>query len=158
MDYSSIQQQELPPSSMIQRQLGYCSYSSCSLFSNGCASPYSSSKVSIQQTSATTWKLFSELSNSDNQWTETFCVKCTHAVSGVEVTVDSIKLVKLMRLGPCGWRQVRFLPGGSTQWYPSTDLLAGTDEFGDNTDNSATWSIPFSQLSFDQFLFTSNNN
>ena len=70
----------------------------------------------------TTWKLLSEDSYSDSQWTETFCLKCTHAASGVEVTVDSIKIVKLAKLGgQCGWRQVRFLPEGSSNWFQSTD-------------------------------------
>ena len=159
MDFSANQQEEVPQTSNVQKQLKYCSYSSCALFTTGCLNSYTSGKVSVQQTSASTWTLQNEDANSDSQWTETICLKCTHATSGVEVTVDSIKIIKLAKLGgQCGWRLVRFWPGGSTSWFQSTDQLAGTDVFGDNTDNSAAWSIPFSQLTFDQFLFTTNNH
>ena len=127
MDFSANQQEEVPQTSNVQKQLKYCSYSSCALFATGCTSSYTSGKASVQQSSASTWTLQNEDANSDSQWTETICLKCTHAISGIEVTVDSIKIIKLAKLSQCGWRHVRFLPEASTNWFASKDQMAGTD-------------------------------
>ena len=49
------------------------------------------------------------------------------------------------------------MPAGSVLWYPATDLLAGTDVFGDNTDNTVAWGIKYDHLAFDQFMFKTEN-
>ena len=57
----------------------------------------------------------------------------------------------------CGWTHVRFLPGGSTKWFETTDQMAGTDSYGDSSSYIVGWSIPFSTMAFDQLLFMTNN-
>ena len=63
---------------------------------------------------------------------------------------------------PCVWNQVRYMPEtcpASPFWYSSTDYLAGTDSLGDQTktDKVLPWIIPYSDASYDQILFTTNN-
>ena len=50
-----------------------------------------------------------------------------------------------------GCFHVRHTPSG--QWHPATDDLLGTDAYGESNFNSAPWSIPFSRMSFSEFLF-----
>ena len=57
----------------------------------------------------------------------------------------------------CGWNMVKFLPPISTKWYKGKDRLAGTDVYGDPTQNNAAWSIYFNDLQFDQFKFATND-
>lgn len=42
-----------------------------------------------------------------------------------------------------GWRLVRHLPPGSTEWHPATDHLQGTDSYGNSSVDSVAWSVPF---------------
>ena len=64
MDISLTQKQELPAYTRIQKQLKWCSYSTCALFENDCSTQLVSNKVSISPTPPT-WKIFNELSNSN---------------------------------------------------------------------------------------------
>ena len=59
--------------------------------------------------------------------------------------------------GVCGWKKVRHLPQGSSTWYPSTDRLAGTDVFGDSSDDSAAWGVKFDTMTFNTMMFATNN-
>ena len=42
-----------------------------------------------------------------------------------------------------GWRLVRHLPAGSTAWHPAVDHLEGTETYGNSSDDSVAFSIPF---------------
>ena len=57
------------------------------------------------------------------------------------------------------WTRVRHLPSGSPGWHPSTDRLAGTDIYGDSSDDGVAWSIDFESAApgYDQFLFASGD-
>ena len=50
------------------------------------------------------------------------------------------------------WVKVRHVPSGDT-WHPATDQLLGTDSYGTPYDDTNAWTIPFSDLEYDQFLF-----
>ena len=63
--FSATPKQEIPTASNIARQLTHCQYSSCTLFDSDCTTPYSSNKLSIEQSPM---KLFSELSESVAEW------------------------------------------------------------------------------------------
>ena len=41
----------------------------------------------------------------------------------------------------CGWRIVKFMPPGSTEWYGGNDRLSGEYVEGDPSDNTKRWSI-----------------
>ena len=51
---------------------------------------------------------------------------------------------------------VRHQPALAT-WGPATDQLAGTDVFGDPSDNSKPWSIKFADKDFEEFLFATGD-
>jgi hypothetical protein len=53
-----------------------------------------------------------------------------------------------------GWRRVRHLPP-SDSWHPATDSLAGTDQYGNASLDSAAWSVSFG--TFDEFLFATGD-
>jgi len=57
-----------------------------------------------------------------------------------------LMMIKTLQAQVCNWVHVRFLPVDTTNWYPSTDMMAGTDTFGDSTDNSGAWGVQFSHL------------
>jgi hypothetical protein len=54
--------------------------------------------------------------------------------------------------GVNGWRLVRFLPPTSGKWYKPNDNLAGTVTYGNPTDFTSEFSLPFGK--FDEFLFS----
>ena len=56
-----------------------------------------------------------------------------------------------------GWRLVRHLPSTATAWHPSTDDLQGTDTYGDPSDDSVAWSVPFNLSHVGEFLFASGD-
>jgi hypothetical protein len=43
------------------------------------------------------------------------------------------------------------------KWHPATDYLAGTQAYGIPFNYQNNWSIKFSHMNFDQFLFTSGD-
>jgi hypothetical protein len=57
-----------------------------------------------------------------------------------------------------GWTLVRHVPAGNS-WHPSTDRLAGTETYGDSTDDSAPWSLDFETTvpSWDEFMFATGD-
>ena len=56
------------------------------------------------------------------------------------------------KTGVKGWRLVRFLPPTSGKWYKANDNLAGTAIYGNPTDFTSEFSLPFGN--FDEFLFS----
>ena len=56
----------------------------------------------------------------------------------------------------CGWIAVRFVKSG-TAWHPAKDHLLGTSVYGTANDDSNNWSVKFSDMTFNQFLFTSGD-
>ena len=77
-------------------------------------------------------------------------------MSGGTIKLDSILFLK-QKQSVCGWMKVRHLPESWPNWYPSSDQVAGTDNFGDPMDDLIAWSIEFSTLTYDQLMFTTNN-
>ena len=55
-----------------------------------------------------------------------------------------------------GWMHVRHLPK-SMKWYKAKDQLAGTEEYGTPYDEDQEWTIPFNNVEFNQFLFSSGD-
>ena len=57
-----------------------------------------------------------------------------------------------------GWTKVRHTPSGNTG-HPATDLLVGTETYGDSSDDSVAWSIDFESAApgYNQFLFSSGD-
>ena len=56
------------------------------------------------------------------------------------------------------WTRVKHVPTGSNTMYQGGDQLAGTNEYGSSTDDTANWSIPFENLTFDKFMFADGNH
>jgi hypothetical protein len=58
-----------------------------------------------------------------------------------------------------GWVRVRHVPAGNN-WHPATDNLAGTDVYGNESDDASAWSVNFEAAvpNYDQFLFSSGDN
>ena len=54
------------------------------------------------------------------------------------------------------WKEVRHAVQGQ-HWHPATDQLVGTDTYGTPYDESSTWTIPFANDDFSEFLFVSGN-
>ena len=56
------------------------------------------------------------------------------------------------------WTKVRHVPPGN-EWHPATDNLAGTDVYGDLSNDSLAWSINFEDAvkNYNQFLFASGD-
>ena len=54
----------------------------------------------------------------------------------VQVTVPN----KAKSVFTTHWTRVRHVPAGNT-WHPATDMLEGTEEYGDPSDDSMAWSI-----------------
>ena len=52
---------------------------------------------------------------------------------------------------------VKFIPGTSNTWFLGTDQLAGTFETGTQGSTTAEWAIKFQHLTFNSFLFTTEN-
>lgn len=68
-----------------------------------------------------------------------------------------VLLEKVTRQKNCGWREVRYAIKG-TSWHPAKDKLEGSAApYGTPYDDSNNWSIDFSKMAFDQFLFTSGD-
>ncbi len=60
------------------------------------------------------------------------------------------------------WVRVRHIPAESTTWHPATDRLAGTAEYGTESDDSAAWSVNFASkvpagCSYNEFLFATGD-
>ena len=60
------------------------------------------------------------------------------------------------------WVRVRHIPAESTTWHPATDRLAGTVEYGTESDDSAAWSVNFASkvpagCSYNEFLFATGD-
>ena len=56
-----------------------------------------------------------------------------------------------------GWILVRRVKPGKT-WHPATDHLKGTSVYGPSGEQSYnTWSIKFSHMNFQEFLFTTGD-
>ena len=114
--------QEISPKSNLQKQLSGCSYSSCLLYEQGCATSSNSAVISIQGVSP--WKISVDAASlPQTEWQETQCVVCQSGV--IFAKIDSIVFKRLKYTGVCGWIKVRNLPSTATAWYPFTDQLAG---------------------------------
>ena len=55
-------------------------------------------------------------------------------------------------MGAC-WQHVRHVPGGES-WHPATDLMRGTDVYGEEGVGEKAWSIQFNHTIYDQVLTT----
>jgi hypothetical protein len=57
-----------------------------------------------------------------------------------------------------GWTLVRHVPAGNA-WHPANDQLAGTQTYGDSTDDSNPWSVNFETAvnGWDEFLFATGD-
>lgn len=51
------------------------------------------------------------------------------------------------------WTKVRHSPA-TGNWHPATDNLAGSEVYGDSTDDAVAWSTKFDDLKFTEMLFT----
>ena len=48
------------------------------------------------------------------------------------------------------------MPAGSS-WHPATDTLAGTAVYGDSSNDSVAWSIPFDLSRVEKFKFAAGD-
>ncbi len=57
-----------------------------------------------------------------------------------------------------GWVRVRHVPSGNS-WHPTTDVLAGTDVYGDQNDDTNAWSVGFENTvpGWDSLLFATGD-
>merc|ERR1712038_1762123 len=60
------------------------------------------------------------------------------------------------RISGEGWVRVRHIPEGNT-WHPVNDNLMGTAEYGDPQDDTQPWSLPWSVLEVEEFLFATGD-
>ena len=90
-------------------------------------------------------------------WEETKCIICTSAIGEIKIDKIRIKQFNSMTIDNCGWIKVRHLPNGIKKWHPATDLMRGSDVYGDQTDNSIAWSIKFDNIKFDQLMFANED-
>ena len=67
------------------------------------------------------------------------------------------KMSKRRRLEPERWIQVQNVVYERDKWHPSTDKLAGTSVYGTAYDDRSNWSVKFSHLTYNQFLFVSGD-
>ena len=51
------------------------------------------------------------------------------------------------------WKKVRHVPA-TGNWHPASDHLAGSEVYGDSTDDSVAWSIKFDDLEFEEMVFS----
>ena len=82
---------------------------------------------------------------------------CTHTVrhSKNQAMIDQCKARTMETC--CGWIEVRYVMGKFAKWHPSTDKLEGTDVYGIPFMDENNWSIKFSHMAFNQFLFTTGD-
>jgi glutathionyl-hydroquinone reductase len=62
----------------------------------------------------------------------------------------------LNTIGGGGWKLVRHVPKGN-KWHPATDLLAGTQAYGDPKNMDKAWSDKFDNSKFNEFLFATGD-
>ena len=61
--------------------------------------------------------------------------------------------------GNCAdWKEVRYVPPGSSWTTIQPDFLKGTAVYGTPYDSSNAWSIQFDNLKFSRFLFSTTNS
>jgi hypothetical protein len=83
--------------------------------------------------------------------------KCTHTIRS-QKTQAIINQCKTRSEGACcGWIEVRHVKVKNGKWHPARDQLKGTEAYGIPFNDKNNWSIRFSHMTFNQFLFTSGD-
>ena len=87
--------------------------------------------------------------------------RCSGLTSQSSCDTDSASACEWKKANICfqgvQWKKVKSLPSTSPSWYSSTDNLQGTDVTGDPNNDSAEWSVAFSNDNHDKFLFASSD-
>jgi hypothetical protein len=80
------------------------------------------------------------------------------AVLNTTSSAPPSNLIDCANLFDGGWVRVRHIPSGKS-WHPATDLLAGTDVYGDQNDDTNAWSIGFENTvpGWDTLLFATGD-
>lgn len=82
------------------------------------------------------------------------CLQIASSVTSEDHDVPSIIMLNTISGG--GWKKVRHTAKGN-KWGPATDLLKGSQAYGDPKDDSKHWSIKFDNEKFDEILFATGD-
>lgn len=82
---------------------------------------------------------------------------CTHTIRNQKDQSKINSCKSKTQANCCGWTEVRYVMPDHGKWHPATDQLAGTQAYGIPFNNRNNWSIRFSHMTYDQFLFTTGD-
>lgn len=82
------------------------------------------------------------------------CLQIGTSVTSDDKDVPSVIMLNTLSGG--GWKKVRHTPKGR-KWGPATDLLSGSQAYGNPKDDSKSWSLKFNNEKFDEILFATGD-